>query len=1070
MTPAQTPDNPQHTVTAVLVVHDGERWLPRSLAGLAAQTVPPDRVVAVDTGSEDGSVPALEAAVGAEHVLRAPRDTGFGEAVGRGLALLDDVAAADAERPDGAVEWVWLLHDDVEADPHALEHLLAFVASAPSVAVAGPKITGWNDRRLLLEVGLTIARSGRRETGLERREHDQGQHDGIHDVLAVTTAGMLVRRDVWDALGGLDPSLALFRDDIDFGWRANLAGHRVVCVTDAVVHHAEAAAHGRRQLAATVDRHHRVDRRNALFVLLANLPLLGLPWAGVRLGVGCLVRSVGYLAGKLPRHALDELVALVSVLGRPDRVARARLARRRTRVLPARSTRHLLASPAAGARHAMESLAALLGPGLGPSPMAGRHRAVESGPASDDVEDLPSWGTGLLRRTVRRPGVLLGLALSAVTLLAVRSLFGEGRLMGGALLPAPGSAGDLWHAYTTAWHPVGVGSDTPAPPYLAVVAGLGTLLLGHASLAVDLLLLVAVPLSGLTAYLAVRSVVRSTPVRLWAAGTYAVLPALTGSVATGRLGTAVVCVLLPLAALALLRAVGGRDRPGTLRAAWGAGLLLAVMSAFAPMTYLLAVGLAVVAAAATVRSRAGALRLLVPLAVPPVLLLPWLPALVADPQLLLLEAGFPGPGLSDPALSPFAVLLAHPGGPGMYPLVFSAGLLLAGLAALLRADRRRLIVAGWVAVLVGVAVGVVASRTRVTAPTLDTAVPAWPGPATVLVAAGLLLAAAVGVEGARERIARSSFGWRQPAAVVVLAAAVAGPVLAAGWWAVRGADDPVERRDPVLLPAFVAAEGQQPDRPRTLVLRARGADALTYALLGADGPRLGDAETAPPRGEQAALDGVVADLASGRGGDAAARLLPYGVRFVLVRQPVGAGLESALDAVPGLVRLSDSAGATLWRVGYASGRVRLVEEATRASSPDALTHATVLPAGRVDVTADVPLGGAHRLVTLADRRDGGWRATLDGRPLTARTYDGWAQAFALPHAGGRLVVHHDDGHRGLLLWVQGIALVVVFLLALPGAKAEDDADEAAPAGRRAKASVEPVPAERDVPELQGSER
>ena len=109
-------------------------------------------------------------------------------------------------------------------------------------------------------------------------------------------------------------------------------------------------------------------------------------------------------------------------------------------------------------------------------------------------------------------------------------------------------------------------------------------------------------------------------------------------------------------------------------------------------------------------------------------------------------------------------------------------------------------------------------------------------------------------------------------------------------------------------------------------------------------------------------------------------------------------------------------------------------------------------------------------MTLADRRDGGWRATLDGRPLTARTYDGWAQAFALPHAGGRLVVHHDDGHRGLLLWVQGIALVVVFLLALPGAKAEDDADEAAPAGRRAKASPEPVPAERDVPELQGSER
>ena len=84
----------------------------------------------------------------------------------------------------------------------------------------GPKLRDLADRRVLREVGLTIDRAGRRLTGVEPGEIDQGQHDGNRSVLAVSTAGMLIRRDVWDRLGGFDPLLPLFRDDIDFCWRA----------------------------------------------------------------------------------------------------------------------------------------------------------------------------------------------------------------------------------------------------------------------------------------------------------------------------------------------------------------------------------------------------------------------------------------------------------------------------------------------------------------------------------------------------------------------------------------------------------------------------------------------------------------------------------------------------------------------------------------------------------------------------------------------------------------------------------------------------------------------------------
>ena len=61
-------------------------------------------------------------------------------------------------------------------------------------------------------------------------------------MLAVNTAGMLVRREVLEKLGGFDRELPLFATDIDFGWRAARAGHRSLVVPQALVFHAEAGA------------------------------------------------------------------------------------------------------------------------------------------------------------------------------------------------------------------------------------------------------------------------------------------------------------------------------------------------------------------------------------------------------------------------------------------------------------------------------------------------------------------------------------------------------------------------------------------------------------------------------------------------------------------------------------------------------------------------------------------------------------------------------------------------------------------------------------------------------------
>ena len=117
-------------VITVLVSHDGARWLPAVIGGLDAQTVTPDRVLVVDTGSTDDSLIRLQAA--GHEIITAPATTTYPQAVALALASLP---------PTDPDEWIWLLHDDSNPDPECLQHLTSAAREAgPEYAAIGPKI------------------------------------------------------------------------------------------------------------------------------------------------------------------------------------------------------------------------------------------------------------------------------------------------------------------------------------------------------------------------------------------------------------------------------------------------------------------------------------------------------------------------------------------------------------------------------------------------------------------------------------------------------------------------------------------------------------------------------------------------------------------------------------------------------------------------------------------------------------------------------------------------------------------------------------------------------------------
>ncbi|MDR3035856.1 MAG: glycosyltransferase family 2 protein [Kitasatospora sp.] len=353
---------PDHIVTAIIVAHDGAEWLPRVTDAVLGQTQPIQRIVAVDTGSHDRSGAVLADLIGPEAVFGMERDSGYGAAIERALRHRAATAPVQPTRQGGSTwadrgwgdppepddwagpggyhpgrasgeaptEWIWLLHDDCEPDPGALAELLRGAAETPGAVVLGPKVRDWADGRVLLETGLAIDTAGRRVTRIEPREIDQGQHDGDRDVLAVGSAAMLVRRDIWDGVGGFDPGFPLFRDDMDFCWRVHAAGYRVRVVTDAVVYHVEASARGRRETSAA-PHPQRADRRNALIVLLANLPLPSMVTALAGNTVLSAAKAFLFLMTKRPQAARDEAAAMGYLLARPGLIFSARRRRRRGR-------------------------------------------------------------------------------------------------------------------------------------------------------------------------------------------------------------------------------------------------------------------------------------------------------------------------------------------------------------------------------------------------------------------------------------------------------------------------------------------------------------------------------------------------------------------------------------------------------------------------------------------------------------------------------------------------------------------------------------------------------------------
>lgn len=873
-------------VTTILVSHNGARWLPAVLSGLQSQTRPSDQVVVVDTGSTDDSVGRIQAAN--HEVIQAGSSINFSQAV---AMALESLAPATPE------EWIWLLQDDSNPDPDCLQHLSAAAREAgPEYAAIGPKIREWPSLRRLLEVGVTITGTGQRETQLLPGEYDQGQHDNIHPSLAANTAGLLIRRSALEALP-LDPNLGVFFADIDLGWRLAKAGLATVIEPRAIIFHAEAARRGLRDV-QSIRHPGAISREAAVYTVLANSPTWTLPFKWLRLLFGGLLRVLGLLLVRAVDDAIDEGLGLLRGLFRIGRITSGRKQRKaesRARPGAALSLRPLLAPWWLPYAHGGDFISDV---------WVGLLDSVRA-TIANDAQERPFW-----KRIALNPS---SWGLLVATVMAVVLNFGwlgTTSLQGGALLRAPEDFGHWWNLWANGWHWLGNGTTQPAAPYVLLLGLASLLTLGSPGLLVTLVFALAVPLSMVGAIAFAHRLLKSKWVRLFLAGSYALLPVVSGAVAQGRLGTVVALILLPWPALSALR-LAAPEREVRIRASWRTALGAALVVMFVPVAWVFLILLLAVSPWLTghrLRPRVWLPILIVPLAFS----LPWLVQTVTTPGLWLFEAG--RSGAVDFEFGPLDLFAGRAGGPGAAWVWFGLLLPLLALLALTRSATRKPVVRAWLVVAAAAPVALL-SLLVVSLPGLSVTARPWIGFAVVLVQIGWLLAVALAATGLWS-VALEVGAVKRTGIVVAALMLLIGPLFGVLWWTFNAHEGPLGANDFQALPRYMQDLASRSDRNATLVLSGgHEGRPVTVQLLRRGEITLGDDSVlaATPTDQQLAR--AVADLLVNPDDRFAESLQKRGITYVYAPRPVSDAVSGAVDAAPGLVSASQPrVGTRAWQV------------------------------------------------------------------------------------------------------------------------------------------------------------
>jgi GT2 family glycosyltransferase len=188
-------------VSAIIVSYADPDATRAAVASLRAQTRPPDQVIVVDN-HPDRPVRDVDA-----ELVHPDGNLGYAGGVRAGVG-----------RSEG--DWLLLLNPDAVADPDCLARMLE--AGGDDVGVVGAQVLQPDGRVNAGDNPLHVTGVSWSGRYLEAPETGPPRPAAV-----VSGAAQLVRRALWDEIGGMADRYFLYHEEVDLCWRARLAGWEV---------------------------------------------------------------------------------------------------------------------------------------------------------------------------------------------------------------------------------------------------------------------------------------------------------------------------------------------------------------------------------------------------------------------------------------------------------------------------------------------------------------------------------------------------------------------------------------------------------------------------------------------------------------------------------------------------------------------------------------------------------------------------------------------------------------------------------------------------------------------------
>ena len=243
-------------LSIVIPTYNAHEWIEQCIDSIRLHRPTADyEIIVVDDKSTDDTVAIVTSTFPDVRVFANEKNVGFGKTVNVGLKAAGG-------------EYILVLNNDTWMHAGALDAMIAYLDTHPDTGIVGPKVLSGDGslqqqcrRRIPTPTAALLYFSGvaklfpknPKVAGYLMTAADE---HATTEVDAVSGACLMVRRAVVDQIHGFDPEYYLYGEDLDFCWRAKLAGWKVVYFPGAVItHFGGQGGTGKKKIYATIEWH-----------------------------------------------------------------------------------------------------------------------------------------------------------------------------------------------------------------------------------------------------------------------------------------------------------------------------------------------------------------------------------------------------------------------------------------------------------------------------------------------------------------------------------------------------------------------------------------------------------------------------------------------------------------------------------------------------------------------------------------------------------------------------------------------------------------------------------------------